>query len=340
MLGVTMRVSQVHTLVWAGNVLLLAATGWVGWEFWQTKKAQSQLPPVEWPVADKATATGPRWPGPLTDFEHIWKTPLNGLVPPPPPPPVPPDVPKLDAANEFKKKVKVLAAWLGEPAAEATIVNIEWGGKPVSIGLGHVIEDTVEGKPFRWQLQKVAGRKDDGGGILTFHSSQVEKAGGFVVVEQPHVTVPAWPPFPPAPPDRDALDEKNVTRGVLTEQAFRDPDTGAWTVPAGETAWWRVHGEDVVLKNLKTQDVVAPDGRKLGVKLMSHPGEGSVVGTDRGISKGDLIKSINGVAVGSMGDVMLYLRGEGRGATKYIVVVERDGAERTLTYRIVRRSRA
>lgn len=336
-----MRVSQVQTLVWVGNVLLLAATGWVGYEFWQAKKAQSQLPPIEWPIADKATATGPRWPGDLAKFEHIWKTPLNGLVPPPPKTDKPEERPKLDPVNEFKKKVKVLAAWVGEPAADATIVNIEWGGKPLSIGLGYVIDDNVEGKSFRWQLQKVTARKSDGGGVLQFVSAQVEKDGGRVVVEQP-VTPSgtlATDPKPFKPVFEKGIDPESVSSTVLVEQAFRDPDTGAWTVPVAETDWWQVHGEGLVLNTLKTQDVTAPDGRKLGVKLMSHPGEGTVVGTDRGMSKGDIIKSINGVAVGSMGDVMLYLRGEGRDLPKYVVVVERDGAERTLTYKVARRSR-
>lgn len=337
-----MRVSQVQTLVWVGNVLLLAATGWVGYEFWQAKKSQSQLPPVEWPIADKPTTTGTRWPGDMAKFEHIWKTPLNGLVPPPPPTDKPTERPKLDPANEFKKKVKVLSAWVGEPAAEATVVNIEWGGKPLSIGLGHVLDDTVEGKPFRWQLQKVTSRKADGGGVLQFVSAQVEKDGGKVVVEQqvtPSGTL-ATDPKPFKPVFGPGIDPESVSATFLAEQAFRDPDTGVWTVPVGETDWWQVHGESLVLNTLKTQDVIAPDGRKLGVKLMSHPGEGSVVGTDRGMSKGDIIKSINGVSVGSMADVMLYLRGEGRELTKYVVVVERDGAERILTYKVVRRSRA
>jgi hypothetical protein len=48
------------------------------------------------------------------------------------------------------------------------------------------------------------------------------------------------------------------------------------------------------------------------------------------------VTAINGVAVSSKEEILNYLRGDGRGLTKYVVDVENNGAKRQVVY-LVRR---
>ncbi len=75
-----MRPGRMLVAVWAGNVLLFVAALRIGGDFWQAKKAESLLPPVIWPTAAAPHAGLPRWPGHIMKFEHIWKTPLDGVA--------------------------------------------------------------------------------------------------------------------------------------------------------------------------------------------------------------------------------------------------------------------
>lgn len=59
----------------------------------------------------------------------------------------------------------------------------------------------------------------------------------------------------------------------------------------------------------------------------------------RGIVQGDVIVSINGVEVRAPADITGYLRGDGAGLSRYVVVIERDGSRRTQVYNVARRNR-
>src|SRR5262245_55164788 len=128
-----MRVSQIQNLTWAGNVLVLAGLVWVGMQFWEARK-QKSVKEWKWDT-QKASAEGPRWPGELSTFAHIWQTPISGKVPPPPKPPET-QVIKVDKVQEFKGKLKYYGGWEfpGQPELSTARVNFE--GKDWSISPG------------------------------------------------------------------------------------------------------------------------------------------------------------------------------------------------------------
>ena len=52
----------------------------------------------------------------------------------------------------------------------------------------------------------------------------------------------------------------------------------------------------------------------------------------RGLLPGDKVKSINGTPVNSRQDAVSYVKGPGKGLTRYLVVIERKGRMITMTY--------
>ena len=131
-----MRVSQIQNLTWAGNFLVLAGLVWVGVEFWNSRKLKAAEPP-KWDT-QKASAEGPRWPGEIAAFTHIWQTPISGRVPPPIKPPEAVVV-KVDKVAEFKGKLKYFGGWQfpGQPELSTARVNFE--GKDWSISPGSTL---------------------------------------------------------------------------------------------------------------------------------------------------------------------------------------------------------
>ena len=79
------------------------------------------------------------------------------------------------------------------------------------------------------------------------------------------------------------------------------------------------------------------DGKRAGVEL-TEVREGSIAAR-HGAQSGDVVISINAVPVRGKEDILLYLRGEGQGLRRYEVVVESEGGlERTVVYRVERRT--
>ena len=62
--------------------------------------------------------------------------------------------------------------------------------------------------------------------------------------------------------------------------------------------------------------------------------ESSSLAAKRGLRQGDVIKSINGVAVNSREEAVTYVKGPGKGRSRYDVVVERSGRLVTFTYNV------
>ena len=114
-----MRISQIKTLCWASNVVVLLGAGWVGMHFFETYKAvhrghvaaargfrveaRGTRPEVVWPEEPDAPDIETRWPGEITGFRSIWTTPVDGLVPKPPPPPTPTET-RRDIKADFLAK--------------------------------------------------------------------------------------------------------------------------------------------------------------------------------------------------------------------------------------------
>ena len=80
-----MRINQIQNLCWLGNVLVFAGMAFVGFQFYDAFKIRRQVAKYTWP--DDANARAPdvgKWPPAINRFTHVWKTPVNGKVPPPP----------------------------------------------------------------------------------------------------------------------------------------------------------------------------------------------------------------------------------------------------------------
>ena len=63
-----MRISQIKTLCWATNVLVLAGAAYVGVHFWETYKGRSVRAEVNWPEEDGNRSIDKRWPGDINGF--------------------------------------------------------------------------------------------------------------------------------------------------------------------------------------------------------------------------------------------------------------------------------
>jgi len=326
-----MRVSQIQNLTWAGNLLVLGGLVWVGMKFWEVNKLGKQKPvELVWQKAKTDDVGKQRWPGDLAAFAHIWKTEVNGKVPPPPPP-VNKDPPKPDKIAEFKGKLKYVGGWEFTQEPDRSTARINFDGKDMSISPGN----SVGG----FQLRSFTFNRSDPDPLKwTVRLVFVSPEGVDVVVDQAQSTMPSIV-------DRNAPPIKKGYGGPVAEGRVTVDhveckgylrDDGAWQIPDDEVAWLEAFGEEKVWSKLATQPAVGKDGVARGLRLMSFPEAGTPLAPSHGIGQGDVVTAINGVPVASKEDIMNYLRGAGRGLTKYVVDVEKDGAKRQVVY-IVRR---
>lgn len=321
-----MRVRQVQTLVWIGNVLVLAGAGWVGWNFVATKKAQAKTEKAEWPeVAAKPIDS--RWPGDVKAFTHIWETPVNGPVPPKPEERKI-DEPKPDPEKQFREKLQITGGMLG--SSSTTTVNFTFDSKAATLRLGEMLE----GLGRSWQFVRFDFERATGTATARFVSRDLD----VVVSQQP----PSMKPLTREESGKftaaygGAVDANLVGREKIDRPAF-EHRPGEWTVTYEETLWWDAYGDAEVLSKLSAKSETDPEGNARGVRLIKVPSP-PALGEGRGLRQGDLVRSVNGVPTAGLEDVTNYLRGAGRGLPRYVVVIERDGAEKTLVYDVERRS--
>ena len=200
------------------------------------------------------------------------------------------------------------------------------------------------------------GESLDGFTLIGFEASD-ERGGDALVFSHPKVDglvrmKRAEGPLPEVivPPLVVELKDATELAGpelVLTEiprRAYQDllADTSGrtWQVPAEEVRWWGEFGESDVLGKLVVNVAKDEAGTPRGIRLMSSPGAGTAASDGRGLSKGDTIKSVNGVPVTAKEDILRYLRGDGRGLSRYEVLVESEsGVERTIVYEVERKKR-
>jgi hypothetical protein len=316
-----MRVDQVITLVWVANVALLGGTGYVGWTFLQQKQAQREVPKVAWPETEQGTIQT-RWPGAITAFRHVWETPLNGLVPPPPKAEDTGPVAPVDIGVAFKARIQIETGIEGSDPS-GTVAKITDGGQPKQIQLGSSIDG--------WQLVEFTIDRKTAQARAKFYNPRYEKNDGTVVIEQ---SVPAMKDPTGAPLWKREVggpfDESTATLGPEDPQGFFNRATGEWDITAEEVLWWRWNGQKEILE--QTRFVPRPGG----LEVASMPPRGPLNNT-RGITQGDVIVSINDVAVKTLDDVYAYFRGEGRGQRRYVIVIERDGKQRQQIYNVQRR---
>lgn len=334
-----MRVSQIQNLTWAGNVLVLAGLVWVGFQFWQAKKLK---PASEWKwqagKTEPLDGPGKRWPGDISSFVDIWKTPLNGKFPPPPKPPDAPVV-KLDRIAEFKSKFSYKGGGMLFPSNPAlSTVRVSYEGKEMTISPGMDVAGTsiqlsqyvlVAPDPKKAELVAKLVFVDFADGSKTFEILQPASGKETLVGPGPAPWEKGWGP---------ALGEgAEVTeRGPLTRRAFQDPATGDWIIPPEERTWLERFGEKDVWSRLGTKLDTDAQGVSRGLRITTLPEERTPLAPTHGIYLNDVIRSINGVPVASKEDVLNYLRGDGKGLERYEVVIDGNGRERTVVYRVSR----
>lgn len=331
-----MRVSQIQNLTWAGNVLVLAGLVWVGFQFWQAKKMK---PAGEWKwqagKTEALDAPGKRWPGEITAFEAIWKTPLNGKFPPPPKAPEAPVV-KLDRVAEFKSKFAYKGGGMLFPSNPSlSTVRVSYEGKEMTLSPGM---DLAGFQLSQYVLVAPDPRKAELVAKLVFLSLDDGKSFEIVQPSSGKETVvgPGGAPWErgwgPAIGEGGEVTEK----GALARRAFQDPSTGDWIIPSEERSWIEQFGEKNLWSRLGTKPDADAQGNPRGLRITTLPEEKTPLAPTHGISVGDVIRSINGVPMTSKEDVLSYLRGDGKSLERYEVVIDTNGRERTVVYRVSR----
>ncbi len=331
-----MRISQIKTLCWLSNGLVLIGAGYVGLHFWKTYKARSVRAEVAWPAEDGAAPIKQRWPGAITGFGSIWATPVNGEVPPPPKPPdrTPP---KRDLARDFLAKYQFLGMFLDSDDSLRSVAFV----KPTAAPGALAIRAGTRLEKFTLVAFDVVDGKDQ----LVFTHPEVEELIRLKLTlsEAPELTTPelAFELKPETDLAHFELREKVIETQAYKDR-FVDPSGLTWRLTKEETAWWAAFGESAVLSKMSVQNKTDAEGRPVGITIRSQPGQGTPIAErGRGILVGDTIKAINGVTVGTKEDIVSYLRGDGNGLERYDVLVEDEtGRERTVVYLVRRNHRS
>ena len=133
-------------------------------------------------------------------------------------------------------------------------------------------------------------------------------------------------PQPPTPgPDAPPV----AVEDTRPKQSNYDEKTDTWTI--GTEDYMGVNTDDFV-KYAKT--VVDEKGQPIGIQVGDEIPDDNVI-IKRGGKKGDIIKSINGVAVTNMSDVRRAVREQyNGGATEFEVLFERDGVPNRKMFKV------
>ncbi len=328
-----MRISQLKTLCWVGNLVVLAGVTWTVLQFVDAYQARAQKIEASWPGEDKPVRGIERsWPGDVASFRHIWETPVDGEVPKPDKGPEV-VVDKRTEAEKFKQGTFFRGGIINDDTVHS-ILRIERGGKIQYVLVGEIIEN--------WQLVGVTA-KVEGAAVATFQHVD-RSVTDLVLLEEELLEMPFKDGDMPfrrvLDDDPDSPVGPDPERGKLTRQAYiadrEHPND--WTVPPEEWRWWQRWGQSEVFEKASFATKKDADGKPVGLEIRSSLGAGTPVARGRGLFKGDVIKSINGTSVTSEEDAARYLREEGKGLDRYEVVVEdATGQTRTMTYRFASR---
>lgn len=342
-----MRVSQIQNLTWAGNVLVLGGVVWAGLLFWGIKNAKPPAEPA-WAKAKTDDVGKQRWPGDASAFDVIKTTPINGAVPKPVV--KDPVVIKPDKTTEFKNKLKYVSGVIYPENPEISQARVSYDGKEMWIQPG----DEVAGTGFRIvEFTLVAGKPAaPAGGGTPVKSDQPRIAhmgfknpdnGEVLVIEQPDPTgqslVAGGGPLIVPAADLDSIKRGRISEnGPLPGLAVQNTN-GDWIIPDDEQLWIEVWGEKDLLPKLGMKPETDQAGNPRGVRITSQPEAATPLAASHGININDIVRSINKVAVNSKEEILEYLRGPGRGLKRYEVVVETNGAERTVVYHVPRHAK-
>jgi hypothetical protein len=209
--------------------------------------------------------------------------------------------------------------------------RVKYDGKDLSVTPGgrigdfQLIQYTVDTPK---KTAKLVFKHPDTGAPMTFEQG---------TTTLPDLTGPGNEPFKKV---YDGIQEGPVAEGgPLESRAYQDPATGDWVIPADEQNWISNWGEKDLWTKLATKPDADAQGVSHGVRVLSMPETGTPLAPSHGITQGDTIRSINGVAMTSKEDIANYLRGPGKGLERYEVVVDTGGSERRIVYRVPRPAR-
>ena len=313
-----MRIHQLQNLCWAGNVVVFVGMGLVGHQFYGSFRSEGDKPDIEWP--EKAVAPPvAKWPPGADQFTHVWKTWVNGEVPPPPKPPEKIDV-KPDVKALFRRDFEHLAGfeYLTNPARSSIRCLYPKGEKKeVTVKQGEMLGD--------WRFiafHKVKGDGDkvrDKDVLVFWHpgEDQIVRMEYKVTEDKLVRGLLAEPTAYPG----DPVTSEIVTEDKIPAQAHRDPITKDWIVPVDEVTWWSYFGKKA-LDAAKLQSVTLPDGTP-GLQFGAALGTATALVGSRGIKAADVLLSVNGVPMGSAEALLAYFQGPGKDATRLDVVIKR-----------------
>ena len=335
-----MRVSQWQNIAWTADAFALGLVVLAGIQFAALIRAKA--PPVPgWTSADAGAAAASRWPGERSAFDDIHSTPIGG--PRPAPPTGAPEKPPVDPAQAFRDGLVYLSGAEFPDSPERSLVYVRFDGKELWLRPG----DFVGKSGFQLiEFTIVAGRTPDA--VTQRNVPRIVRlafappAGGEPVwIEQPDPqSDPLVAPGRPEPP-RPFEDVAAIRRGrvplagLLGNQGYRRPN-GEWVISEDEQIWIEEWGETHLLPHLGMRTEWDAAGNPRGVRITELPETNTPLAPSHGLCVGDVVRSINGVALSSKDDLVEYLRGPGKGLYLYRVVVETDGAERTIRYRVPR----
>lgn len=329
-----MRIDQLQKLCLVGNVLLFGGMVYVGFLFYGAQTSRADVRTVEWPEDVKVRNPVSTWPPPMPQFVHIWKTPVNGLVPETPKTPGPLVLAPKDPWAEFKKQITYRAAWVYLADSFRTQVQFEYPkGQEITLRMGQKVGNDWQFVGFR-QLPReniTSPEKIE----LSFRfvgSSDTIKDKVFTDTftgPKPELTDPLFVPFEPK--FADPIDDKLVSENDLAVQAFRSSPDEPWVLPRTEMAWWRAYGAKAMAA-AKAQFQAGNDTVRQGVlftdSLSAHP---ALLG-ERGVRAGDLVAEIDGRAVESIDDLLRYFQGRVAGVERFSLTVVTGGQERQERY--------
>jgi hypothetical protein len=226
--------------------------------------------------------------------------------------------------QQLRSKLVIRGAiFSNERASNATTLAATWCGTPRTLGLCDRVDDSIGSRRIRWTLWAV-DRRADGAVVARLRSDDVAEDGGEATVVQ---AAPADAAAPPPPEDRSGRMHAVPLDDIAQELTY-DPVAREWIVPHAEIRWWETWGVNQVVTGLKTRRAAG------GVELLERPGRGTAVHEYRGLDAGDVIRSVNGVPVASMLEILDALA---RAKTdRVVVVIERGGLPQEVVFRLLR----
>lgn len=323
-----MRINQLQTLCWAGNVLVLAGMAWVGYHFVGAVQKQRERVEHDWPGSDAPPPDlAAPWPPGAAAFVHVWKTPIDGPVPPPPAPPVPPEKRKEDPWGDFKATLKFQSVLEFASTPSATTITLEHAAKTNAYRPGAFIAPDWQVVGYR---ERPAEGDNSAAHVVTFRYLKDKSTHEFVV-DQPVPEAIKNGPVKWGPAFLDPISEGLVSLTKLERQVYNVVGDDAFHIPHEEMWWWRSFGD----QGFEAAGATAQPGNDTvaaGVlftrDLHAHP----TLRLDRGVLAGDLVVAVNGKPVREPAEVLRYFQGLVEDVRAFALTVRKDGQERTVRF--------